>query len=254
MIVQVDGGQIPTQEKGKRSFEALSAIVYKPESLRELERSHRQIVEKNCVVSAGSDRLETIKADLINAAKKQGMSEKTKVTGLADGAKNCWSVLFTLKSHCQTLECVLDWFEIAQKFQNVHQALGTALSESVESAKWKLWHGKAEECASELSLLRENISERKKQVKIEELGDYLTPNQKYLVDDRQRERTDLPYTSSVAESQIDYLMNARHQRTGKMQWTREGAHNLLQIRAMMACNHWEQQWQSTVLSALGTAG
>ncbi len=36
-----------------------------------------------------------------------------------------------------------------------------------------------------------------------------------------------------------------------MQWTREGAHQVLQIRAMMAYNHWEQQWQNTVLSALG---
>ena len=103
LIVQVDGGHIPTQEKGKRSFEALSAIVYKPESIREIDKNHRQIVDKNCVVSARSDRLETIKAYLINAAKKQGLGETTKVTGLADGAKNCWSVLLTLKSHCQTL-------------------------------------------------------------------------------------------------------------------------------------------------------
>ncbi len=134
LIIQVDGGHIPTQEKGKRSFEALSAIVYKPESIREIDKNHRQIVEKNCVVSARSDRLETIKAYLINAAKKQGLGKKTKVTGLADGAKNCWSVLLTLKSHCQTLECILEEFHIAKKFQNVHQALGTTLSESLESA------------------------------------------------------------------------------------------------------------------------
>ena len=254
LIVQVDGGHIPTQEKGKRSFEALSAIVYKPESIREIDKTHRQIVDKNCVVSARSDRLETIKAYLINAAKKQGLGEKTKVTGLADGAKNCWSVLLTLKSHCQALECILDWFHIAKKFQNVHQALGTALSESLESAKWKLWHGKAEECLAKLSLLKENVSDSNQQAKIEELGNYLKQNQKYLVDYHQRERTDLPYTSSVAESHIDSLINARHKRTGKMQWTREGAHNVLPIRAMMACNHWEQQWQSTVLSALAAAG
>ena len=176
------------------------------------------------------------------------------MTGLADGAKNCWSVLLTLKSHCQTLECILDWFHISQKFQHVHQALGTALSESLESAKWKLWHGKAEECLAKLSLLKENVSDSNQQAKIEELGNYLKQNQKYLVDYHQRARTDLPYTSSVAESHIDSLINARHKRTGKMQWTRAGAHNVLQIRAMMACNHWEQQWQGTVLSALGATG
>ena len=36
-----------------------------------------------------------------------------------------------------------------------------------------------------------------------------------------------------------------------MQWTRAGAHNVLQIRAMITSNEWERKWQQTVLSALG---
>lgn len=32
-----------------------------------------------------------------------------------------------------------------------------------------------------------------------------------------------------------------------MQWTREGAHNVLQIRAMMASNEWEENWLDFVL-------
>jgi len=31
LVIQVDGGHIPIQDKTKRSFEALSAIVYRPE-------------------------------------------------------------------------------------------------------------------------------------------------------------------------------------------------------------------------------
>jgi hypothetical protein len=38
-----------------------------------------------------------------------------------------------------------------------------------------------------------------------------------------------------------------------MQWSREGAHQVLQIRAMMASREWESHWQETVLSALGAA-
>ena len=169
---------------------------------------------------------------------------------MADGAKNCWSVLSVLKPDCQTLECILDWFHIAKKFQYVNQALGIAWSESLESAKWELWHGQAEKCLSELSLLRKNISDKEKQSKIKGLYDYLKQNQHYLVNYHQRERNNQTYTSQVAESQIDALINARHKRTGKIQWTRSGAHNVLQIRATMACNHWEHQWQNTVLSAL----
>jgi len=38
-----------------------------------------------------------------------------------------------------------------------------------------------------------------------------------------------------------------------MQWTREGAHQILQIRAMMASQQWENQWLENVLLALGIA-
>ena len=47
------------------------------------------------------------------------------------------------------------------------------------------------------------------------------------------------------------LINARHKRTKKMQWTREGAHHVLQIRAMMASEEWESKGRGAVLSALG---
>ena len=109
---------IQVQEKDKRSFEALSAIVYRPEHLQAVDQHHRQIMEKTCVISAMDDNLHTIKAYLLNAAHKQGISHETTVTALADGAKNCWSVLSALTPECETLECILDWFHIAQKFQN----------------------------------------------------------------------------------------------------------------------------------------
>ena len=32
-----------------------------------------------------------------------------------------------------------------------------------------------------------------------------------------------------------------------MQWTREGAHNVLQIRAMMMSNKWEEDWLDLVM-------
>jgi predicted ArsR family transcriptional regulator len=129
VIIQVDGGHIPIQEKDKRSFEALAAIVYRPENLQAVDQHHRQIMEKTCVISALDDQLHTIKTSLIHAAHKQGMSQDTTVTALADGAKNCWAVLSAIQPECATLECILDWFHIAQKFQNVKNALGEAFAD-----------------------------------------------------------------------------------------------------------------------------
>src|SRR5262245_33992893 len=48
-------------------------------------------------------------------------------------------VLSALTPECETFECILDWFHIAQKFQQVKNAVGEAFTSSLESAKWKLY-------------------------------------------------------------------------------------------------------------------
>lgn len=126
------------------------------------------------MISAQSDELKIIKAYLMNAAKKQDLGEKTKVTGLADGAKNCWSVLLVLKPHCQTLKCILDWFHIAKKFRSVKGALGEAFEKPLESAKWESWQGKADESLANLLLVRENVNDQNKKAKIK--GFMITSN------------------------------------------------------------------------------
>jgi len=250
LIVQVDGGYIPVQDKQKRSFEALSVVVYRPEQLRQVDKNHRQISEKTCVVSAVKDNLKTIKTYAVNAALKQGVSAETQVTGLADGAQNCWSVLLSLQPYCQSLKCILDWFHIGKRFQNVIQALGADFEKSLESAKWELWHGNAEIALAKLALIRENVKDLEKKAKLKGLSDYLKSNQDYLVNYEQRKQAGQTYSSQVAESHIESLINARHKRTGKMQWTREGAHQVLQIRATMASNQWSEIGTKAVLSAL----
>jgi len=81
--------------------------------------------------------------------------------------------------------------------------------------------------------------------------DYIERNQAYIVNYDERATAHKTYTSQVAESHIDTLINARHKKTRKMQWSREGADNVLQIRATMASKEWVSKWQRTVLSALG---
>jgi hypothetical protein len=247
LIVQVDGGHIPTKEKEKRSFEALSAIIYRPSCIVEVDKHHRQLTDKICTLSALDDELATIKRYLYHAALKQGLSEQTHVTALADGASNCWSAISSLEPHCQILELILDWFHIGKKFQNVINALGEPLTKSLESAKWSLWHGNTEEALATIALLRDNITDEKKRSSLKGLYDYLKNNQTYLVNYDEREKAGKVFTSQVAECHIDSIINARLKRKQKMQWTREGAHNVLQIRAMIASNQWEDNWLNFVL-------
>lgn len=169
LIVQVDGGHIPIQDKNKRSFEALSAVVYRPENLQVVDKHHRQLVNKTCAISAKEDKLQTSKTYVVNPALKQGISRDTHLTALADGANNCWSVLEALQPYCGSSEYILDWFHIGKKFQSVKQALGETSAESLDSAKWKLWHGSSQEALLKLALLRDNITDDKKRPKLVEL-------------------------------------------------------------------------------------
>lgn len=250
-IVQIDGGHIPIKDKDKRSFEALSAVVYRPEHLRTIDQHHREIERKSCALSAKDDDLATMKAYLLHAALQEGMTQNTVVTALADGALNCWSVIMSLAPHCKQLVCILDWFHIAKKFQNVRNAVDESYTETLERIKWTLWHGQPDEALSKLTILMMNVTDSKKHKKLEELYDYLSRNQTYLVNYQEREQQGKTFTSQVAESHVESIINARHKKSGKMQWTREGAHNVLQIRGKIASNKWNDGWQRPILSALG---
>ena len=127
------------------------------------------------------------------------------------------------------------------------------MSTSLDSAKWKVWHGEASEALAKLALLRVNITDEAKRSKLTGIYNYIHRNKAYIINYDERAQANITYTSQVAESHIDSLINARHKRTGKMQWSREGADNVLQIRATMASDRWASKWQTTVLSALGAA-
>ena len=112
-----------------------------------------------------------------------------------------------IAAECATLECILDWLHIAQKFQQVKNALGEAFAASLESAKWKLWHGNADDALTKLALLRDNVSDEVQRSKLTGLYEYLHRNQAYLVNYDAREQANKTYTSQVAESHVDALIN-----------------------------------------------
>jgi hypothetical protein len=134
------------------------------------------------------DHLHTMKAYLFTAAHKQGMSHDTKVMALADGAKNCWSVLSALTPECKALECILYWLHIVHKFQQVKKALAEAFTTVLESAKWKLWHSHTQDALTKLALLRDNHTDEGHCSKLTELYEYLHRNQAYLVNYDAREQ------------------------------------------------------------------
>ena len=76
-----------------------------------------------------------MKMYLLHAALKQGMDKSTVVSALTDGTHNYWSVIFSLKSHCQRLIHILDWFHIGQKFQHVRSVVDERCEETLDRVK-----------------------------------------------------------------------------------------------------------------------
>ena len=249
IIIQVDGGHIKTTETEKRSIEVMSAKIYRPESVVAVTKQRREIVDRHCVASAKADKQSSMKQYVKTAAKLQGLSAITQVTGLADGAKNCWGIIKSLENDCKKLECILDWFHIAKKFEPVIKSSSKTTSKLLKEVKSSLWAGKIDDALGLLKALKSDTTNENKS-KINGLYLYINSNKEFITNYSSRAKNQLPYTSQVAESTVEHLINDRHKRSQKMQWSRKGAHHVLQIRASMASHQWVLEWQDAIFDAI----
>lgn len=248
LIVHVDGGHVATQEQEKRSFEVMTGTIYKPEDLQRINDNENIIKNKTCVASAKEDGQASMKIMIVNAAKRSGMTEITKITAFSDGASNCKSVINALSGHCGQLTAILDWFHISMKFQNIlsSASLSADLKTELEDAKWKLWHGLKEDCCKKLHVIISKMEDEKLKKRVIKLSQYLKNNFDIIVNYEERKNKKLPFTSNVAESTVENLVNNRCRQTGKMQWLREGAHALLQVRCTHYCKSFNKIWNYVV--------
>ena len=70
-----------------------------------------------------------------------------------------------------------------------------------------------------------------------------------IVDYRARQKMGLVFTSNMAESTVESLINQRCKGQQHMRWSREGLNPVLQLRAAIQSNDWKNKWQTAVLNA-----
>ena len=241
LIANIDGGHIKARGDN-RSFEAMIATIYKPEKLKRVNKNHNALMDKTIIASAKSDEQITMKALFKNACITEGMGRSTEVVCLADGADNCKSIAYSIAGDCKSVTYILDWFHIAMKFQNI--SMPEVGHEVLQRTKWNLWHGncdKALECLKELMGIEAIAADKSLSVKLNKLSTYIFNNKDGIVNYEERKNKSLVFTSNVAESTVNTLINERQKGKQKMLWGREGAHNVLQIRAAVRSN-WEGNW------------
>jgi thioredoxin-related protein len=250
LILAVDGGHVKTTEEGKRSIEAMTSVVYRPESI-ETNKSdtHNHLTSKNCAASVKDDNQEEIISGTIIAALKQGLTSKTHIHALCDGAKNCWNVVESLRGFCGEMTCILDWFHITMKMQNISLP-GDIKKVILESVKWHLWRGNSEEAIKKLDELAAQKLDAKNKDKIIKFKNYISNNADKIVNYDLRKKEGLIFTSNLAESTVESLINQRCKGHQHMRWSREGLNPVLQLRAAInnQCD-WESKIKTAILNA-----
>jgi hypothetical protein len=244
LITNIDGGHIKARGDN-RSFEAMIATVYKPENLMRIDKNHNALVAKTIVASAKSDEQVTIKALFKNACITEGMGKSTEVVCLADGADNCKSIAYSIVEDCKSITYILDWFHLTMKFQNI--SIPEIGKELLQSTKWNLWRGncnKALERLKELMKMKTIAVDKVLSAKLSKLSTYISNNKDGIVNYEERKKKNLVFTSNLAESTVNTLINERQKGKQKMLWTREGSHNILQIRASHRSESWLKDWKS----------
>ena len=115
--------------------------------------------------------------------------------------------------------------------------------------KWHLWRGNVDRALvrlDELKILTSNIKEKEK---ITKFSVYIQNNKSRIIDYRKRKNDGFVFTSNLAESTVESLINKRCKGQQHMRWSRDGLDPLLQLRATIHSDEWAEKWRSAVLSA-----
>lgn len=225
LIVQADGGYIKDKHLSRASFEALVSKIYSPDSIKHVKTKtgniRGEITHKSYATSSYKDNHKTIKQMILVAAKKEGLTSDTNVVALADGAKNCWSVLKSLEKNCRSITYILDWWHIKRKFDVLIGQLESQFAEELESIKWKIWHGNSIDAITRLTQLYTLLITTSFADKAHDLLKYIINNKEYLVNYETRKLQGMVFTSSVMESGIESIVNSRFKKKKKAQWNQE---------------------------------
>jgi hypothetical protein len=248
LILNVDGGHVKSREKDTRSFEALTAVVYRPESLQTNKKGTRNYLSnKSCAASTINDQQTSLIEATVIAAIKEGMTAETHITALCDGAQNCWNVVEGLKPLCGDITSILDWFHIGMKMKNI--SFPEKLKTKFLRVKWHLWRGNVAAAIIRLEQLIVITTSEKALTKLKKFLTYIRNNKDKIVNYLARKKAGLVFTSNLAESTVESLINQRCKGQQHMRWSRKGLNPILQLRAKIHSADWNNKWKTVILNA-----
>jgi hypothetical protein len=205
------------------------------------------------------------KRRVYEALKAQGMQMNQQVIFLSDGGDDVRNLQLYLNPQSEHL---LDWFHVTMRLTVLGQLAKGAvlrpeakgkkkkhqrseeeellpsmptleeLEKLLERIKWHLWHGNVfralqigEDLEEDLDMLEEKSASIQKLLQaVREFNGYITANEQYIVNYGDRYRNGEIILTAFVESTVNEVISKRFVKKRQMSWTKEGAHNLLQVR------------------------
>jgi hypothetical protein len=232
IVVGLDGGYVRNWEDRKSNFEVIvGRSVPEDREARYVGLAH------------GYDSKP--KRRLFDVLKSQGLQANQDVTFLTDGGEEIRALteLITPAS-----EHVLDWFHITMRVTVLEQyargvahhdeAAGARLLAELERIKWLLWHGNQHRAGETIGFFLDDVDGlevdypnlSKFARAAQEFSVYIASNTGSLINYGERFRAGERISSCLAESTVNAVISKRFAKRQQMQWTKRGAHLLLQTR------------------------
>ena len=230
VIVGIDGGYVRNWHDKKRNFEVM---VGKSMASGCNDRYFGLVASQD---EQSARRL---------GAVLQGLPETRAVTMLTDGGDSVRALAGVMAPGAAP---ILDWFHIAMRLTGLGQYTrglahhnpveATALESRLERIQWRLWHGdagealtRAEQLAADVAALDSGYPKLKRLVKATaDLATYIANNAAALPDYSERWLTGERISTAFVESTVNLVVSRRFAKKQQMQWSKQGAHLLLQTR------------------------
>ena len=192
--------------------------------------------------------------------RSQGLQANQSVEFFTDGAPTLRSLTAYLNPESTH---ILDWFHLTMRITvlnqyalgltKVDQVRGKELQDELTSIKWHLWHGNSNRAIEKIDGLDAGLANHqvdrsisKKYDKLKPLARFITDFQTYveqnatsIVDYSERHRYGERVSTGFVESTVNQVIAKRFVKHQQMQWTKKGAHLLLQARTKVLNQEWE---------------
>ena len=249
ITVGIDGGYVRDWAAKQRNFEVIvgkSTLAFKRDEEDEPTPSSKRF---------GFVQTEDTKSKrrLYEVLTSQGFQLNQQITFLSDGEDAVRNLQLYMSPEA---EHILDWWHVTQRLTVLDQygkglvhcdaVLGESIREKIDRLKWSLWNGnlykafdKIDDMESLIYHFEETYPKFKQLVQaVEEFRTYIHNNAHLIPNYGERYRNGEVITTRFVESTVNQVVSKRFCKRQQMQWSKRGAHLLLQARVKTLDREW----------------